>query len=42
MINNTIHIINFTVKKWKKFFIKCLATEDNEFLTTEDDKFIQL
>ncbi len=42
MINNTIHIIRFTAKKWKQYIIRLLATEDDVVITTEDDKMIEL
>ena len=42
MINNVIHIIRFTPKRWMKYVIRLLATEDNRVITTEDDKMIQL
>jgi hypothetical protein len=42
MINNVIHVIRFTPKKWLQYLIRVLATEDNRVITTEDDKMIQL
>jgi|688.fasta_scaffold1233033_2 hypothetical protein len=42
MINNVIHIIRFTAKKWNQGIIRLLATEDNVVITTEDDKMIEL
>jgi hypothetical protein len=41
-MNNVIHIIRFTARKWAKRLIPVLATENNTFLVTEDDKFIEL
>lgn len=42
MINNVIHIIRFTPKKWIRSIIRVLATEDNKGLLTEDGKKIKL
>lgn len=42
MINNIIHIIRFTPKKWAQYLIRVLATEDNSVITTEDNKMIEL
>jgi hypothetical protein len=42
MPEKIIHIINFSPRRWRKFLIKVLATEDAKFLITEDDKYIQL
>jgi len=42
MINNVIHIIRFTPKKWAKYVLRLLATEDKIVITTEDDKMIEL
>jgi len=42
MIDNIIHIIRFTPKKWAKYIIRVLATEDDRVITTEDNKMIEL
>jgi hypothetical protein len=41
-MNNVIHIIRFTARKWAKYLVPVLATQDDKFLVTEDDKFIEL
>jgi hypothetical protein len=41
-MNNVIHIIRFTARKWAKYLVPVLATEADEFLMTEDDNHIQL
>lgn len=41
-VNNVIHIIRFTAKKWQQYIIRLLATEDNIVIATEDDKMIEL
>ena len=42
MINNVIHVIRFTPKKWLQYLIRVLATEDNKGILTEDGKKIKL
>lgn len=45
MINNIIHVIEFTPRKWYKPVVlqkDFLLTEDSNFLTTEDGKNIRL
>ena len=41
-VNNIVHIIRFTPKRWVAYIIRLLATEDNIVITTEDDKMIEL
>lgn len=42
MINNTIHIIRFTARRFMQYIIRVLATEDNKGILTEDGKKIKL
>jgi hypothetical protein len=44
-INNVIHVINFSPRKWNvpvALQRDYLITEDNKFITTEDGKKIRL